>query len=220
MTKKYIVIGALALAFILTAVTLTTANISFKEMVAQVAGVTAGEKVADALLEDIGSEDLVAGAVVGPEIQSDVTVRGVITEAPGVVSTTTTGSSATLVRADIEQKGLTLVTIGGAVATGADFTYTFPASTTLRNMLPYVGARSEQCFMLTATTSESQLIFAAGTGIDFRYASSTATAAAVPSLQAGVGQEICFKYMRQPTDFSATSLGDITARIEVMSEGD
>lgn len=221
MNKKYYTVGAIALAFVLTAVTITSANISFKEMVARVAGTVAGERVADSLLEDIELEgDLIAGAFPGNEIIGDVTIQGIFTQGTRPYSTTTNSTATTLNASDLARGGLNLVTMAGAVADSADITYTFPASSTVRSIVPYVGARSEQCWMLTATTSDSQLIFAAGTGFDFRFASSSATTAVVPSLQAGAGEEICFKYMRQPSDFSASSLGDITVRIEVMDDAD
>src|SRR3990167_1056158 len=156
------------------------------------------------------------GASAGPEHTEEQFFRGGAVTGGNVVSTTTAGSAATLVAADIVNAYFTRVTIGGAVATGADFTYTLPASTTLRHFLPNPGERTIRCFMLTATTSSSQLIFAGGTGVDLRFASSTPTSQTKPSLFAGADKETCFTFVRRPDNSGAA--GSFSAVIEVLDE--
>lgn len=162
--------------------------------------------------------DYAIGAIVGPEVLERMFFKSGIEVGSVVTSTTTAGSAATLVARDITGPDFTRVTIGGAVAEGANFTYTLPASTTLRHFLPRVGDSTRKCFMLTATTSDSVLIFAGGTGLDVRTASTTATGQAQPTLGAGVDLETCFTFTRRPDN--AGGIGSITAHIESLSEAD
>ena len=227
--KKYIILGLSALLLSLTVTAASYANVSLREMIVdktsdKVAAVILGElEGEEAVMEEgvMDMPDFVAGSIgVGPEILSDITVRGIITESPTVQSTTTAGTAATLVASDLTNSGLTLVTLGGSITSGGNFTYTLPASSTVTNLVPRVGARSKQCWMLVATTTSSRIVLAAGTGFDFRHASTSAADDGVHAFSNAVMREICLEFMRQPTDFSATSLGDITTVVKVYEESD
>ncbi len=150
---------------------------------------------------------------------STLIVNGLFTYSPTATATTTTGASATLVENDLLSVGYHVITPGD-LAEGADFTYTLPATTTLSTFLSGVGERAEVCWFMTATTSDSNIIFAAGTGIDLRFASSTVTGQAVPGLQFGSEQDMCLKFMRQPKGNSVSSPGDMTAIIEIYEAND
>lgn len=102
------------------------------------------------------------------------TVNALYTYSPTVFSTTTTGGvAATIMQKDLLAGQYWIVNIDQA----SDFTYTLPATSTLISFIPNAGERTEICF-LNATSSEHNLIFAAGTGIDLEQATTTGLIAA------------------------------------------
>ncbi len=87
-------------------------------------------------------------------------------------------------------------------------TITLPASSTLSAYVPVAGDWADQCWYNAATTSFKVITFAAGTGIDLEFASTTKGAAVTPNLAILPGNSGCFRFMRQPA--TATTF-DITA---------
>jgi hypothetical protein len=134
------------------------------------------------------------------------------------LATTTRNTGITLNANDLLNVRMYAVTIAN-LAQGTDMTYTLPASSTLRAFVDAIGKEQKVCWFMTATTSDSNIILAAGTGIDLRGASSTKAADGLPSLQFGSEQDACITFKRQP-DASLTGLGDITAILEVYSDID
>lgn len=129
--------------------------------------------------------------------------------AAGLTATTTTGTAATLVVTDLTDNKYKYVTKAGAANTA--FTYTLPASTTLTSFLPSAGDMSlaPLCFALAASsTSVHDLVFAAGTGIDIKHASTTAAAGGLLRVQEGnLG---CFTFIRD-VQTDGSSAGNIIA---------
>jgi hypothetical protein len=145
------------------------------------------------------------GAFPGGDL-SNVNIIGENVYTPRTRATTTTiGATLTGSANDITAVDYTIVSLGGAADT--DFTYTFVASTSLPSFLAKPGQRAEKCFFLNAsTTSEHDLIFAAGTGIDLVHATSTVP---VP-LGIGESQTACFEFVRQPKGGSQSVGGSFT----------
>lgn len=166
----------------------------------------------------------VSGAIPGSEPTEKINFKGGIAVknsfgyTPEPKATTTSGASATLVASDLTNIGYHIVTPGG-LASAADLTYTLPASTTLKAFVPRIGEHQRTCWFRTATSTDSNIIFAAGTGIDLKYASSTAAADGVPSLAIGSEDELCITFIRQP-DGSGTGQGDISGVIENYEHAD
>ena len=162
----------------------------------------------------------------GPDFFGPINLIDRVTEIPAVFATTTgtaisgdSDNDVTLRESDFLQAQYNLVSIGG-LATDADQTLTFPASSSLRTFLPKIGSRTEICWF-NATTSDSHLIFAAGAGMDFRHASTSEAFRAVPSLFIEGAQELCIEFNRQPRDDGSTSfLGDITALLKFFEDSD
>ena len=172
------------------------------------------ERIREIIREGKEGSDL--GAFPGGELNGPLAFRDQVSFVPRVSATTTTGSSATLVAADIVNTQYHIVTLGGAQDT--DFTYTLPASTTMYHFLPRVGERSEDiCFFNTATSTSSgaDLVFAGGTGVDLVVATTTRP---VPL---GVPEEqlACLAFTRQPT-LSPTVPGDFTAVLKLYFDAD
>ena len=161
--------------------------------------------------------DLSLGAFPGPEILERIFLKGGVVTGHPVAATTTRGTAATLLAADLINLDYHRVLMSNSTS-GANFTYTFPASSTLGNFLSTPGESRKHCFFLYGTTSDSRLLFATGTGIDIRIASTTGAQATVPALGGDVGQETCFEFFRQPDDGGGA--GDITAHIETFTEAD
>lgn len=141
------------------------------------------------------------------------------------LATTTSGAGNTIGDDDFSVYDYFAVTPGD-LAEGSDMTYTLAASSTWDGtLLDSPGDRllNDVCFFMTATTSESQVILAAGTGVDLRFASSTSVGAAtvpVPSLGIKTGEEACIAFRRQPDPNDTSALGDITAEIRILDEND
>jgi len=152
------------------------------------------------------------------QLVSELRSFGTLETEEDFLATTTTGASADLTQADLEDIAYHVVTTGDLVE-GSDFTFTMPATSTLDTYLSRIGAKAENCFFFTATTSDSNLIFAAGTGWDFVYASSTITAIGLGPLQVGSTETICIESRRQPDD-SGSQLGDITAEFKAFEDLD
>ena len=159
------------------------------------------------------------GASPGPDVLNEIDFSGGVTlgHPLGII---TASSTHTLTAAQLVKVSYTRVIIDGDEAT--DLTITLPASSTLAHFVPSLGDYARKCFLLTGTTTDSRLIFAAGTGIDMRYASSTGAygaALGAPDLASIAGQEVCLEFWRQPQDVG-TALGDISAVLTVFEEAD
>lgn len=101
------------------------------------------------------------GAFPGPDIQSDLNIRGSLTYCGGKAnSTSTTATSYTVVEKDLRN----YCTVDLMVNTG-NTTFTLPASSTMMSLLPTVGATREWLFH-NATSSTITLTLAAGAGTD------------------------------------------------------
>lgn len=173
----------------------------------------------DSTLPDDGEIRTVTLTVTGnASLGANLQIDGLFTYSPAVSATSTNGASNTLVENDLLNVGYHIVTPLGLVS-GGDLTYTLPASSTLATFLDGVGERAQVCWFMAATTTDSNIVFAAGTGIDLRYASSTAASDGVPSLRIGSEQDACITFMRQP-DASGTGLGDVTAIWEAYADAD
>lgn len=105
-------------------------------------------------------------------------------------STSTSATTQTLLAADIANYSTVILTpTVGAV------TLTLPASSTLATFVPTAGDRQEQCWINASSTAAATIKFAAGTGIDLEFATSS-------SLILGAGNSGCFKYIRKPATAS------------------
>jgi hypothetical protein len=79
-----------------------------------------------------------------------------------------------------------------------DITVTFPASSTMRHLLPRSGMRGEQCWVNASSTSGIQITFAGGTGTTLKNASSSAA-----DLTLEHGDTACFKWVRATSTSSS-----------------
>lgn len=129
-----------------------------------------------------------------------------------VNSTSTLATSYTLLARDVV--GFDTVVITPNVG---DITLTLPASSTMPHFVPKVGQRVKQCWVNATTTSGIDITFAAGTGIDLEYASSTESGAGVPALTILANSSACFEFIRKPV--SATAF-DIVAQFTRFVDGD
>ena len=120
-----------------------------------------------------------------------------------VVATATTATTYTLAGKDIynTQTGALYDTIMLTPQTG-DITLTFPASSTMSNLLPRSGYRGEQCWQNASTTAGIDITFAAGTGIDLETASSSPT-----DLTILANEWACFKWVRASSTSAAFDFG-------------
>lgn len=137
------------------------------------------------------------------------TVGGMLNYSPYVIATTTTGAATTvtLSQADLMAGQYWRVNLNQAV----DFTYQFPATSTLTSFLPNTGDSTEICF-LNATSSGSQsLKFTAGTGIDIEGTTGTST----PSMSLGASNTACFRFFR-----SGNASGTVTAIGHIFGDRD
>jgi len=216
LVKMLLPVACLAIVGILFMGVSAKADLSLMDRIGNRAGDILGNffvsKVADTDFEV--SE--IFGAFPGPDIYSEIYFRdGFVNILVPVATTTGTGSSATLMASDLTGVGLHIVTLGGAVDTA--FTYTLPASTTLQNFVPYIGAKQEVCWFNTAssTSTGADLIFAAGTGIDLMVSTTTTP---VP-LGAGEEEMACIDFYRQP-DGTGRVIGDIFAVLKLYDNAD
>lgn len=120
-------------------------------------------------------------------------------------STSTTATTQTLVAADIANYSTVILTPNvGAV------TLTLPASSTLSALIPTAGDRTEQCWVNGSSTAAATIKFAAGTGIDLEFATSS-------TLILGAGDSGCFRYIRKP---ATASTFDIIAQWMAYDDAD
>lgn len=146
------------------------------------------------------------GAFPGGDIYTPVVFRSDLTSGEPFVATTT---PATLTGHTINENFLLsgnyfVVTIGGASA--VNYTYTFPASTSLRSIVPSIGQSSKKCFFVTASSTAPELVFAAGTGVDFVHASTTV---ALQTISVPTEVPACLTFQRQPAGVAPFTAGDI-----------
>lgn len=164
------------------------------------------------------------GAFPGPELFGPIVVHDSFTEKPAAAATTTgrEGDAATtLSEKDLLRTQYHAVNIGGALNT--DFTYTLPASSTLQSFVNSTGARSRVCwFNVASSTSVHALVFAAGTGIDFRIATTSNSLGADDSLLTLEEDfQACIEFIRQPradgtiSSGRGANLGDIDAILSI-----
>lgn len=107
-------------------------------------------------------------------------------------ATGTTATAQTLKAADILGYDTILFT-----PNKASVTLTLPASSTLTSLVPTAGDMAEQCWYNATTTASTNIVFAAGTGIDLKVASSTSQVGGAFDLTIAPGQMGCFKYVRK-----------------------
>ena len=124
-----------------------------------------------------------------------------------VNSTSTTATTQTLQRQDIEGYDTIVFT-----PNTASVTLTFPASSTMPSFLPSTGQRQRTCFLNATTTAGTNVIFAAGTGIDLETASSSPT-----DLTLLAGNTACFEITRKKS--SATTF-DFAVSMTEFTDGD
>lgn len=94
-------------------------------------------------------------------------------------------------------------------------TLTFPASSTLRDLLPNAGDTQKFCVRNATSTAGTGTNFAAGTGIDLEVGSSTV--ATVGSLRLTTGATACLTLIRQ---VSTASTFDITVLYDAFVDAD
>ena len=98
-----------------------------------------------------------------------------------VNSTSSVTNTLTLAAGDLAARGAFYDTVrltqgpysGGGATVSATTTWTFPASSTLSNVLPRAGMRQSVCFGTATTTGKGALVLAEGTGFAIHVASST-----------------------------------------------
>ena len=116
-------------------------------------------------------------------------------------STSTTATAQTLSVSDIAPGGVLYSTLALRPNTG-DVTFTLPATSTMRSVLPVPGMSATQCWYNATTTSGIDITITAGTGIDLEVASSTITDGA-PSLTILADNVGCFRWIRKATTTTA-----------------
>lgn len=94
-------------------------------------------------------------------------------------------------------------------------TLTLTASSSVPDVLPNVGDSSKTCIYNATTSATTFITFAAGTGIDFEVASSSATA--LGSLRIGANSFGCFTFVRE--NVTATTF-DIAALYTAFEDAD
>jgi len=208
--KKYLVIGAVALAFVLTATTYIGAQVSLMDTLAdKIVNRIFGTEVSDSYVAQV---DEAFGALPGPDIYNHVTLNEGYEYTPRYRATTTStnATAGTMQASLLTEYEYLLVNLGGAVNTS--YTWTLPASTTLSTFLNAPGASKEVCFFQNASTTSAgqELIFVAGTGIDMRMENATTTSAALAVKESG---EACIFFKRQPQQSGAA--GSFSALLRV-----
>lgn len=151
------------------------------------------------------------GAFPGGDIYVPVTFRTDAVVGEPYVATTTPAALTghTLAQAFLNSGNYFVVTVGGADET--NYTYTFPASTSLRALVPDIGQSIKKCFFVTASsTSAHELVFAAGTGVDFIHASTTV---ALQTISVPSEVTACLTFQRQPA--ANLTAGDISVWLDL-----
>ena len=158
------------------------------------------------------------GSQVGPEHYNAQTFYGGSVSG-NVISTSTTDTAYTMVAGDLLRNGVFPDTYihhkSGAVATT---TNTLVASTSLTQVLPRAGMRTDICFVVATSTGGAGMILAEGTGWNIVVASSTrvqtgsglAPAGAVSRTVTG-GQPSCGYIIRERAVSSSPGFVDATS---------
>lgn len=108
-----------------------------------------------------------AGALAGPDVFSRLNVQGHFTQGCGNTATTSTAASYTLLRAELADA--CMITWLPNVNT----TLTFPATSTITDLVPNVGDSRTFRLYNASTTAASSITLAAGTGIDLQFSEGT-----------------------------------------------
>lgn len=106
---------------------------------------------------------------------------------------TSTSASRTLAESDLMYDTVLVAATGVA----GSKTLTFPATSTLTSFIPTAGDSAEECWVNSTTTAATTLIFAAGSGIDLKVASSSSQVGGAFDLTLGADQMGCFKFVRK-----------------------
>ena len=129
------------------------------------------------------------------------TLSGLLTTNGGQLRSNSLATSTGSATMDVTYlSGYDTVVVNATGAVGAK-TLTFFASSTASTWLPTAGDMQETCF-LNATTAASNLVFAAGTGIDLQVATSTSQTGAF-DLTLSPDSTGCFKFIRKAATASA-----------------
>lgn len=156
---------------------------------------------------DYDAVNVIVGYYIGDSLISSSatsTQSGLVTLKPTSVSTTTTGTSATMSQSDLFAGQYVTVNINQ----NATFTWTLPASTTLGTLLPSAGNMGRWCYENATGTAGVDLIFVAGTGIDLEMATGTSALEIV-----GPRDSACLSLQRKVNT-------DVTARLEIFDDTD
>lgn len=149
-------------------------------------------------------------------LSSTLSLAGLATLNAGQLKSYTNASSSvttgTLRVSDVADYDTVLLTPTGAAAAK---TLTFFATSSASTWLPAAGDRQDTCFFNSTSTAGVDIIFAAGTGIDFEVASSSATA--LGGLNIGPNSGGCFTFIRQP---SLSASFDISALYTAFEDAD
>ncbi len=131
---------------------------------------------------------------------STVSVAGLLTTNAGnlksFTNATSVPASLVIVEADILNFDTILI---APTEAAADKAWTFPATSTITNMVPNAGDRQDTCFFNATGTAATTFSVVEGTGWFFKTASST-----LSDLTTVAGGMSCFTFVRQTdTDISA-----------------
>lgn len=152
------------------------------------------------------------GANPGPDFYNLVQLMGGVVK--GNYIATSTPASMTLKVGDIA--GYDVITINPTGA-AASKTLTFFASSSASSWLSQAGMVQDTCFINATGTAATTIVFAAGTGIDLKVASSTSQVGGAFDLTLAAGQMGCFKFVRKA---ATASTFDIIAGLTEYNDAD
>ncbi len=112
----------------------------------------------------------------------------------GQYATTSNGTSITLTANEFRAWANSSIVSFTPIATAAS-TFTFPASSTVSNLVPHAGDRQSFCFRNATSTAGVQITLAGSTGINLVVASSSVSA--VGSKLVNSGKVACITLIRQ-----------------------
>lgn len=195
-------------------------------LVALVAGAVGGATLSKPIVIDKVVRQVVEqsfGATPGGDFTQQVNLMGGTIQSH-FTAASTSNASLTLGAADMAPNGIPYDTVIHEPIVG-DVTITFPASSTLVNMVPRVGDKARQCWVNGTTTAGIDITFAAGTGIDFLISSSTtantAQGASAVLLTALADQSVCFDFTRKYRNRTDKTIpGDIQVAVTRYVDGD
>lgn len=131
----------------------------------------------------------------------------------------TSNANLTLAVGDISRNGFLYDTIIHEPIVG-DVTITLPASSTLANILPVVGATARQCIHNGTTTAGIDITFVSGTGVDLQIASTT-NAGSPYALTALADATVCFDWIRKYRNAAQKTIpGDFVVNMVRFVDGD